>query len=82
VIRFQRISAATLLALALVTPRAVFADSSSIEQIVAKNLTPDVGGTVTFQIAVSPDDNLVWAPGSYSVTLTASDPGGNVVAAR
>ncbi|GEM_PF-2518608 len=79
-IGFRRISIAAMLALAMAAPRAVLADSSSIEQIVAKNLTPDVGGTVTFQIAVTPDDNLVWAAGSYSVTLTASDPSGNVVA--
>jgi hypothetical protein len=80
VIGFRRISIAAMLALAMAAPRAALADSSSIEQIVAKNLTPDVGGTVTFQIAVTPDDNLVWAAGSYSVTLTASDPSGNVVA--
>jgi hypothetical protein len=74
----RRISLAAMVCFALAAPRAAFADNS-IEEIVAKNLTPDVGGTVTFQIAVTPDDNLVWAAGSYSVTLTASDPNGNVV---
>lgn len=75
----RRITLAATIALALAAPRPAFADNS-IEEIVAKNLTPDVGGTVTFQIAVTPDDNLVWAAGSYSLTLTASDPNGNVVA--
>ena len=69
-----------MIAFALAAPRAALA-GNSIEEIVAKNLTPDVGGTVTFQIAVTPDDNLISrAAGSYSLTLTAADPSGNVVA--
>ncbi len=76
--RVWHVSLAALVGLALAAPRAALAEGA-IEEIVAKNLAPDVGGTVTFQIAVSPDDNLVWAAGSYSLTLTATDPNGNVV---
>ena len=54
--------------------------ANAIEQIVPKTLTPDPGTTTTFQIAVTPDDNTVWAAGSYTITLIAADPSGTTVA--
>jgi hypothetical protein len=79
----KRRSAALLLALALAfaaRPAAAAGQANSIEQIVPKTLAPQSGGTVTFQIAVSPTDNTVWAAGSYTLTLIATAPNGTVVA--
>jgi hypothetical protein len=69
---------ALVLGLAVVQP-ALAGAASSTEQIVPKNLTPDPGGTATFQIAVTPGDNTVWNAGSYTITLIANDPTGTTV---
>jgi hypothetical protein len=68
------------LVLGLAVVPAIAGAANSIEQIVPKNLTPETGGTATFQIAVTPGDNAVWEAGSYTITLIATDSSGTTVA--
>jgi hypothetical protein len=69
------------LTVALAVARPASADSTgAIEQIVAKDLTPAAGSVATVQIAVSPDDGTVWAAGSYTLSLIATEPNGTPVA--
>ena len=74
----SRRGVALVLALALMWPTS--AGANSIEQIVPKDLTPAPGSTATFQIAVTPGDNMVWDAGSYTLTLIADDPNGTTLA--
>jgi hypothetical protein len=61
-------------------PLAALADSS-IQELVPKTVTPGAGSGLDFEIGVTSSDTTVWAAGSYTIALTATDPSGTTIAA-
>jgi hypothetical protein len=71
----RRFAGAALAALVALLPVVAFADSS-IQQLVAKTLTPRPGEPATFEIGITSSDTTIWDPASYTVQLVATDPSG------
>ncbi len=59
-------------------PLTALADSS-IQELVPKTVTPGSGSALDFEIGVTSSDTTIWAAGSYTIALTATDPSGTTI---
>ena len=78
-IPLRRWTAALLAGLLAALPLAAAADSS-LQELVAKSLTARPGEAANFEVGVTSSDTTIWAGGSYTLQLIATDPSGTLIA--
>lgn len=69
---------AALLGLSAALPAAALADSA-IQQLVAQDLTPAAGASMSIEVGITSDNGQIWTAGSYTVQLTALDATGTPI---